>query len=189
MHINSALLLYGYASFSLSILEYCSEENLIQREQYYIDILQPGYNICKTAGSTLGKLHSDDAKERISNAKKGTNEGENNSFYSKTHSVESRKKMSDIKRGTTLSEAVKAKVSASMLGKKFTEEHKANLSSAQPNCKKLSVLDLETGIETIYNSISDAERKMELPASSIRANLRSKSKNAYRGRYVFKIEN
>ena len=61
-------------------------------------------------------------------------------------------------------------------GKKFTDEHRANLSASQPNSKKLSVLDLETGVETIYNSMAAAERILELPASSIRFNIKSKSK-------------
>jgi hypothetical protein len=31
---------------------------LISREQYYIDLLNPEYNICKVAGSRLGCKHS-----------------------------------------------------------------------------------------------------------------------------------
>jgi len=92
MYICRALLKHGYSSFGLSILEYCSVENLIQREQYYIDTLEPEYNICKTAGSTLGKTHSEEAKGRISSTKKGTNQGKNNSFFGKFHTEESRKK-------------------------------------------------------------------------------------------------
>jgi hypothetical protein len=36
------------------ILEYCNKESLINKEQYYIDIFMPEYNICKKAGSMLG---------------------------------------------------------------------------------------------------------------------------------------
>jgi len=39
-------------------LEYCVKDSLINKEQYYMDILNPEYNICKTAGSTLGFKHS-----------------------------------------------------------------------------------------------------------------------------------
>lgn len=100
MHINRALLkrkARGYSSFSLSILEYCSVEDLIQREQHYLDVLNPHYNICTTAGSTLGKLHSPEAKDKISRTKKGTYEGEANSFFGKTHLDESRRKMVEAK--------------------------------------------------------------------------------------------
>jgi group I intron endonuclease len=66
MPICSALLKYGYSSFKVYILEYCEKENLIQREQYYFDRLNPNYNICKTAGSTLGRKHSEETKEKLS---------------------------------------------------------------------------------------------------------------------------
>ena len=42
--IYRALLKNGYSNFSLEILEYCSPENAISREQYYIDLLKPDYN-------------------------------------------------------------------------------------------------------------------------------------------------
>jgi group I intron endonuclease len=43
--IYRALLKYGHSNFSLDILEYCECSILIQREQYYIDLLKPKYNI------------------------------------------------------------------------------------------------------------------------------------------------
>jgi group I intron endonuclease len=45
--INNSILKYGYVNFSLDILEYCDPSSCISREQYYIDILKPQYNICK----------------------------------------------------------------------------------------------------------------------------------------------
>jgi hypothetical protein len=44
-HILKAILKYGYSKFSIEILEYCSPEICIEREQYYIDLLNPEYNI------------------------------------------------------------------------------------------------------------------------------------------------
>lgn len=41
--IDRALLKYGFSNFTLEILEYCSEENLLKREQYYLDLLKPQY--------------------------------------------------------------------------------------------------------------------------------------------------
>lgn len=54
MLINKALVKYGYSNFSLEILEYCDPALAISREQYYIDLLKPIYNLAKVAGSTLG---------------------------------------------------------------------------------------------------------------------------------------
>ena len=56
--INNSLLNYGYNKFSLDILEYYEPSVLIKREQYYLDILKPEYNILKITGSRLGCKHS-----------------------------------------------------------------------------------------------------------------------------------
>ncbi len=56
--ISSSLLKYGYSNFTLDVLEYCESYKLIIREQYYIDSLNPEYNILKIAGSRLGSKHS-----------------------------------------------------------------------------------------------------------------------------------
>lgn len=56
--IHAALLKYGYENFSLEILEYCRADDLIVREQYYLDLLCPEYNILKNAYSLLGFKHS-----------------------------------------------------------------------------------------------------------------------------------
>lgn len=45
---------YGEHNFQFQVLEKCSPSNLVEREQYYIDTLNPNYNICKIAGSILG---------------------------------------------------------------------------------------------------------------------------------------
>jgi hypothetical protein len=55
--IYKALLNYGHKNFDLEILEYCDASLIICREQYYLDLLEPEYNICKTAGSMLGFKH------------------------------------------------------------------------------------------------------------------------------------
>jgi len=39
-------------------MEYCDKEKVVLREQYYLDLLQPEYNILKTAGSCLGRKAS-----------------------------------------------------------------------------------------------------------------------------------
>jgi group I intron endonuclease len=186
MRIHRALLGYGYESFSLHILEYCKLEDLIKREQYYLDTLRPEYNICKTAGSTLGKLHTEETRVKIGATKSGTGKGADNSMFGQFHTAEAIRKTSEAKIGKKLSEETKAKLSAAAKGKNFTEEHIKNLSAAQPNSKRLSVLDLETGAETTCNSIGEAARTFNLLLDSIRANMRSKNKKPYKGRYVFK---
>jgi len=71
--IHSALLKYSYNNFKLEIIEYCEQDLLISREQYYINMLKPEYNICKIAGLTLGKRHSESTKQKIRNSTTGKN--------------------------------------------------------------------------------------------------------------------
>ena len=95
--IHSALLKYSYNNFILEILEYCEQDLLISREQYYIDLLMPEYNICKIAGSTLGKVHSESTKEKIRNS----TAGKNHHFFCKHHTYETRKKIGKILKYST----------------------------------------------------------------------------------------
>lgn len=58
--IHKALLKYGHDNFTLEILEYCENTELLKREQFYLDLLNPEYNILKFAYSMLGFKHSEE---------------------------------------------------------------------------------------------------------------------------------
>ncbi len=61
---------YGLETMRFYIVELVNNiNNLIIREQYYLDILDPKYNIKKAANSNLGMHHSEDTKEKISRSK------------------------------------------------------------------------------------------------------------------------
>lgn len=62
---------YGENGFCYTTLELVETGDLIQREQYYLDALHPYYNICKTAGSSLGRLHSAETRAHFSKVRKG----------------------------------------------------------------------------------------------------------------------
>ena len=62
--INSALIKYKYSNFSLTILEYCDKSDLKIREQFYIDKLNPQYNILKGAGKSLNSKHLENTKTK-----------------------------------------------------------------------------------------------------------------------------
>jgi len=66
------LLLHGYSKFSLTILEYCEVAQLLSKDKYYIDILQPEYNIIQdpTVPPMLGRTHSDKSREQITTSLK-----------------------------------------------------------------------------------------------------------------------
>jgi hypothetical protein len=66
--IYKALIKYDYPSFRLEILEYCSKEEVLSREQFYLDSINPEYNLCKVAGSPLGVKRSEETKAKMSQA-------------------------------------------------------------------------------------------------------------------------
>lgn len=70
MHINNAILHHGISAFSLTIYENIiisglSKEQIkkfiLELEQFYLDTINPEYNILKVAGSRLGSKHSDES--------------------------------------------------------------------------------------------------------------------------------
>ena len=89
--ICNSLLKHGHHSFSLEILEYCAEYKATRTpplapsflwplacspaagrakgegsEQYFLDLLKPEYNILSKAGSSLGHIHSEETKAKMS---------------------------------------------------------------------------------------------------------------------------
>src|SRR4051794_9917631 len=57
----------GETSFVFEILEECAKDVVIEREQYYIDLLKPEYNISMFASNTTGVKTSDEVKEKLRN--------------------------------------------------------------------------------------------------------------------------
>jgi group I intron endonuclease len=43
-HLHNSLLEFGKSNFIWGMLEYCPENNLLEREQYWINKLKPKYN-------------------------------------------------------------------------------------------------------------------------------------------------
>jgi group I intron endonuclease len=114
--INKTILKDGISNFSLDILEYCNPNIVIKREQYYIDILKPEYNICKIAGSTIGHKPSEEVRIKRSIRFKGSN----NPMFGKTHTKETKLLFSIIRKGSN----------NPMFGKVHTEETKLKIKTS-----------------------------------------------------------
>lgn len=73
-HLQSAWNKYGELNFSFYILEYCAEEYLNQKEQYWIayyNTKDGGYNLTCGGDGRVGMICSETTKEKISKANKG----------------------------------------------------------------------------------------------------------------------
>jgi len=156
----------GYYNFSLDILELCKPDDAISREQYFLDLLKPTYNILEIAGSSFGRVATDETLCKISAAMKGIGKGI-------PKSEETKAKMSAPK-----SEEHKAKISASMMGK--------NSGKNQPNAKKIEVTDVTTNITTSYISIHEAAAALNIRIQAISNYINRNQKTPYKGKYIFK---
>lgn len=94
--IQDALLKYGHSSFTLEIMEYTTREKVIHREQYYINLLVPEYNVLNNAYSLLGFKHSQETLDKLK---------------SKVISAEHKSLLSSVHRGKTVSSETREKLS------------------------------------------------------------------------------
>lgn len=104
------MLKHGYSKFNLDILEYCSSSDVITREQYYIDILKPEYNILQVAGSLFGYKHTQESLAKMKEV-------------ALNRSDETKAKLREAALGKTYkhTEETKIKLRDAILGKKHTK--------------------------------------------------------------------
>jgi len=185
--ICSALLKYGFASFSLLILETLEsgkKEQLLGLEQRALDTCKPAYNILPKAGSSLGFNHSSETKALLSSLKKGSslsevikaklselNKGSGNPFFGKKHTLEALAKMSDIKKGEL----------NPMFGRKGTT------SPRYVTGKKIYVYSSdELELISIYRSLRGAEAAMQSDLRTLKAY--AKSRKVFRLKFILSFE-
>jgi group I intron endonuclease len=114
MAIYKAILKYGYKNFKLEILEYCDKNVVLVREQYYIDLLKPEYNILHQAGSSLGYRHKTETLEK---------------FKARKFSKEALINISKAAKGRILPKETRTKISLARTGTKLSDETRAKLST------------------------------------------------------------
>jgi len=117
---------YGSVSFQFSVLEECEPDRCIEREQHYLDVFYPQYNIARIAEASFkGRKHSLESRAKMSKALKG-----------RTVSPEARRNIGLASLGRVFSREARAKISASLLGNQHTlgysptPETRARLSAA-----------------------------------------------------------
>lgn len=131
---------HGKGAFSVSVLEVVAEkEDLLIREQYWLDAILPfpplGYNLYRIAGSPLGHKHKEATK----------------------------RKMSQRRKGQTQSQETREKIRLSLVGRKFSEEHRANISQAQ----KAMPPDVREKLTGMKGKKHSAETKLKMSLSRI----------------------
>ena len=131
VYLQSAWKKYGEDFFEFIVLENILDKNdLIKKEQYYIDILRPAYNMCPTAGSRLGTKHSEEVKDKMKKSQKKR-------FFKKTLSEEHKRKISQtlsiIKKGKRLPESVLLRAREVRKGICLSLQHRRKISQSHRN--------------------------------------------------------
>jgi group I intron endonuclease len=158
--ILRAIQTYGYSKFSINILEYCDSTETIIREQYYIDLFSPEYNILKITGNSLGYKHTEEAKAKISKIHLGkivstetltkmslALSEKNNPMFGRKHSEETLALMSEAFSG----------VNNPMFGRTHSAEILAKMSTAQGT----NIYVYSSDKSTLINTFSSANKAAE----------------------------
>lgn len=101
---------YGEGGFKFEVIEECSKENLIEREQYWLDFYKEN-----------GKVYNVRLKVESNRGLK--------------HSAEHNRKIGDANRGKKISDEQKKKVSDSLKGRKLTKESIEKRTESRKNYK------------------------------------------------------
>ena len=197
MIINRALLKYGYSKFKLEILEFCNPEEVVKREQYYMDAINPEYNVLKTAYSSLGYKHTEASLEKINKnlAKLNTNKYvpvkvtnlETNISQEYVSLTEAAKSLNTNK--TTLKKYILSSKPFKGIYKLESSLSISNFDSNyvnHPSSIKIEITDLELNTVTTYSSIHSASRALGIGHNTISNFFKRNQTRPYKTRYLFK---
>lgn len=181
-HLQNSFNKYGHRDvFIFIVICFCKKEELLNMEQYYIDTLEPEYNICQIAGSPLGYKHTDESRKKMSEFQKG-----------KIVSEESKLKMSRSQKGKKRSAETKGKMSDSKKGDKchlygkFGSNHPAYGKLGKYNSKSKKVIQLKKDGEVVneFYGINEASRETNINCGNIAQACKGKLKSA--GGYLWR---
>lgn len=190
---------YGWGNIEHEIIStgldkeqaYAMESELIAK----YDTTNPdkGYNI-SIGGEYggLGRSHSNEARRKMSEAKKGTNHPNYGKHLSSEtrrkiseahkgthHSAESRRKISEAAEGHTVSSETRRKISKALRGANnpnFGKHHSAETRRKMSEAKCKKVVCVETG--EVYRSLSAASKAAGVSLNAISNALRGESKTS-----------
>lgn len=123
-HLQNSWNKYGESAFEFLVLEECSIEVLLNKEQWYLDHCKPTLNILTIAGNTSGMKHSEITKIKIGVKAKIqvrhnlTNEHKSN--LSKSIKTKYDAGWKNPNTGKSTSEETKSKLSKANIGKSAT---------------------------------------------------------------------
>ena len=166
-HVNK----YGLDDIVFEILAFVDILELVEKEQYYIDLFRPEFNISKNAYSTLGVKCSEEKKEllkKLFTGRKATPEA-----------VEANR-LGQLKR-LPPTEETRRKISLANKGRVVSEDFKIKNLFSQKTRKE--VICLDTNVK--YPSLRAASRNLNIPKEQIRYVCEGKHTHARKLKFKF----
>jgi group I intron endonuclease len=164
-YLHRAIRKYGKENFIVEKIELCNNENLNEREIFWISTLKPHYNQTIGGEGICGYKHSKEYCKKMSERMIGKYTGEENPFYGQHHSEETKQRLSEFRTGKTFSEG--------FTGKSHKEESKSKTSQTlknNPNIKRTKVFqyDIEGNFLREFQSITGAAQFVNTSPSNIK---------------------
>lgn len=118
---------HGAEAFDFRTLLHCAPKDCIYYEQRCIDGYKPQYNICQVAGSRLGTKYTDEARIRLAALRKAAPRSEKQLQH-----IANLAAAKTGKPGYKPTDEVRAKIAATLTGRKLSEQHKAAITAGVP---------------------------------------------------------
>ncbi len=136
IYLQRAYNKYGKDNFKFDIIEeIIDKKKLLKREQMWMNLFKPQYNIAKTAGSMLNFNHRSESKEKMSISRKGSIPWNKGKTFEDTYSQE---KINQLKKAM------------SSQGRVFSSEHKKNISIGGKGKIKINNRKIRKAISLLY---------------------------------------
>lgn len=176
--IKLAMKKYGKENFSFEVIEECSENDLNEREMYWIATLKPQYNRCGGGTGAKGHHVSEEVRSELSRKSKA--------YWDRLPDEKKQSIMRNLTGppvGHLVSDETKGKLRAANLGKKQSaqtiEKRKETMRKKKENgykrtnewCNK-KVICVETGV--VFESVKAAARSIGCNPTSVSGNLKKR---------------
>lgn len=141
IHLLRAFKRYGERSFLFAVLEYVNDKNdLLKKEQEFIDYYKPNFNLLKIAGNSLGYKMTKEQKEHMSKIRLGR---QTTGMLGKKHTEEAKKKISEKAKARGLHPSFIAASKASNTGRKHTIDNIQKRVQKQMKLNELQIIEIK----------------------------------------------